>query len=439
MSDDEIRHSERSGLPLPLDQSQVPSTTAQYPLPQFLPPSSQTFQPQYLPLHPLQINIHGSSSTNVSFEPGLNAYENGFPGSSTQYIASQSLGWPAPDSQTAQQRNINPHFQLEHPQYNYSSNLGPGEEKGLPEIVQGSSQNLILGPEDAVTDGIAQLQLSPNMIPDTNLEDPAAYGHEQMSFATAPKGKGKGKQAAFQMSPCDQSASTTLYGIPSDYATPMNPLTPSLLQGLERNDPYYSNTVSQEATNGVIGTAAPPAEADVTAGHVQRSQHDCKCGDGCECTFCVAHPYNQTSNAEAKALQLILDQPETASDQGSRPQSAHGPRLTSPASSQNIVNSMDNQMSAFCYPQSNGRLDQTISNDMRNHPGIHSQQEVFMDPRMESNEWLQAAYVTGNASRGQGTCQCRSGGLCDGCMNHDGLNGLQANHAAQSNDFSDQE
>ena len=94
--------------------------------------------------------------------------------------------------------------------------------------------------------------------------------------------------------------------MPPKLGTRDHPLTPAHQQLLQ-NDPNFYQEVPQFASQGVVGTAALPAEDDPTHLWTERQDpHVCSCGPGCRCAFCITHPYNESSQRQVAEASRTL-------------------------------------------------------------------------------------------------------------------------------------
>ncbi|KAL9126507.1 MAG: hypothetical protein Q9217_004453 [Psora testacea] len=97
------------------------------------------------------------------------------------------------------------------------------------------------------------------------------------------------------------------YNIPQDIGTRDHPVTLAHQQQLQ-NDPGFFQEVPRYASQGVIGIAAPGAETDPTRPCTKRrNSHVCNCGPGCRCVFCIAHPYNESSQRQVAEASRTLE------------------------------------------------------------------------------------------------------------------------------------
>ena len=90
----------------------------------------------------------------------------------------------------------------------------------------------------------------------------------------------------------------TQYNVPQNIGTRDNPVTLAYQQRWQ-NDPQFYQEIPENASQGVVGMAAPPAEnSSGCSGMTAYQTHICSCGPGCRCKFCIAHPYNESSQTQ---------------------------------------------------------------------------------------------------------------------------------------------
>lgn len=107
---------------------------------------------------------------------------------------------------------------------------------------------------------------------------------------------------------------TTVYSVPSTYATAENPMTP------EQQAQLHAQNIPQYAPYGIAGSAAPSAD-QIDANDFM---HECNCGPSCQCAMCAVHPYNPVANAHMEEMADLLASDIGDSGARSRPQSFYG-------------------------------------------------------------------------------------------------------------------
>ncbi|KAL8841505.1 MAG: hypothetical protein Q9170_000888 [Blastenia crenularia] len=126
---------------------------------------------------------------------------------------------------------------------------------------------------------------------------------------------------------------TTVYSLPSTYATQQNPMTFEQHGQMQQNGQLYGQNIPQYALDGINGTAAHPAEQIGAT----EFMHECACGPGCHCTYCVVHPYNPCALANANELAGIRSSDSHASGTGEGL-----PPLQGPVNANGLADAIDN-------------------------------------------------------------------------------------------------
>lgn len=220
---------------------------------------------------------------------------------------------------------------------------------------------------------------------------------------------------------------TTVYSMPATYATAENPLTARQQEHFQRNAHVYSQQVPHYAPLGVIGSAAPPAEGT----DILSLSHNCTCGPSCQCVFCVAHPYNESTRDRVHSLAHML------SDEGdygpkSPLQSPYGSPFQSAASPSSMTSTshrmhIDEILHPSNLPQPRG----FSSADYGGHiyPGLpNGSLAEAQQPAVSSSGYLTMAYEydplqLDRCTDPTGTCRCGDSCTCVGCLIHSGHNG----------------
>ena len=219
---------------------------------------------------------------------------------------------------------------------------------------------------------------------------------------------------------------TTVYSMPATYATAENPLTARQQEFFQRNSHVYTQQVPHYAPLGVIGSAAPPAEAD----EMLSLAHNCTCGPTCQCIFCVAHPYNGPTRDRVQCLADLLSDDGVYSPETHL--SPYGSPFHSPADSSSIPSTnhrmhIEDILHPSDVPQSrefsssgygsgghsaipNGSLAEAAQ------PSISSSGYLTMEYEYASMPYERCADSTG-------TCRCRDSCDCVGCLTHSGHDG----------------
>lgn len=230
------------------------------------------------------------------------------------------------------------------------------------------------------------------------------------------------------------TSQTTLYTIPPSYATANHPLTAQQLAFLQQNPHLYTQTVPQHAPFGIIGQAAPPAEAITTLSPA----HNCNCGASCECLGCAAHPFNTTTRSHVQSLGAIIAHGEHDSLS-----SIHSPpNYDIPLDHPFPVHSMAPILPHFYNP--NISSTPTTSTPSAHQPAITTtastpwspppsnavggQQIPFLSSEYYTMEIpMDAPGLTVSCTDVSGSCQCGDDCACVGCLTHTGHNGIPLN------------
>ena len=226
---------------------------------------------------------------------------------------------------------------------------------------------------------------------------------------------------------------TTLYTIPSSYATATHPLTPQQLAFLQQNPQLYSQTVPQHAPFGIVGQVAPPAEG------MPRlvPAHNCNCGSGCECLGCAAHPFNATTRSHVQSLGALIAHGEHDSMSNVHPQPVHDVTTGHSFSVHNIP-----PLGPHSYDP-NFPLRSSISTPNVQQPALNSNSLPPWSPPPDNGNgpvgeqvpFLSSAYYTmeipmdppaphASCTDVSGSCQCGDDCACIGCLTHTGHNGI---------------
>ncbi|KAL8714947.1 MAG: hypothetical protein Q9225_006488 [Loekoesia sp. 1 TL-2023] len=113
---------------------------------------------------------------------------------------------------------------------------------------------------------------------------------------------------------------TTVYSVPSTYATAENPMTLEQQAQLQQSARLHAQNIPQYAPYGITGSVAPSAE-QIDANDFM---HECNCGPSCQCPLCAVHPYNPVANAHMEEMADLLASDIGDSGARSRPQSFYG-------------------------------------------------------------------------------------------------------------------
>ncbi|KAL9101580.1 MAG: hypothetical protein Q9163_003180 [Psora crenata] len=104
-----------------------------------------------------------------------------------------------------------------------------------------------------------------------------------------------------------QNPHIAVYNLPQGLGTRDHPVTLAHQHQLQ-NDPSLYQELPQFASQGAVGMAAPPTEDDSTRPSMKHyNHHTCSCGPGCRCVFCIAHPYNESSQRQVAEASRTLE------------------------------------------------------------------------------------------------------------------------------------
>ncbi|KAL8709569.1 MAG: hypothetical protein Q9220_005661 [cf. Caloplaca sp. 1 TL-2023] len=101
-----------------------------------------------------------------------------------------------------------------------------------------------------------------------------------------------------------------LFYMPPGLATAEHPFTAGHQAQYEHNAQHYPLHMLFHAPTGIAGEAAPPAEGYTAPGHT----YECICGPGCQCIFCLAHPFNAPTQQVVQQLARLAEQDNNASE-----------------------------------------------------------------------------------------------------------------------------
>lgn len=230
----------------------------------------------------------------------------------------------------------------------------------------------------------------------------------------------------FSPFPFAQVPQTTVYRMPATYATAENPLTARQQEYFQRNSHVYTQQVPHYAPLGVIGSAAPPAEAD----EILSLAHNCTCGPTCQCIFCVAHPYNGPTRDRVQCLADLLSDDGVYSPETHL--SPYGSPFHSPADASNIPSTnhrmhIEDILHPSDLPQS--REFSSSGYGSGGHSAIpNGSLAEAAQPAISSSGYLTMEYEFASipyerCMDSTGTCRCRDACDCVGCLTHSGHDG----------------
>lgn len=230
----------------------------------------------------------------------------------------------------------------------------------------------------------------------------------------------------FSPFPFAQVPQTTVYSMPATYATAENPLTARQQEFFQRNSHVYTQQVPHYAPLGVIGSAAPPAEAN----EMLSLAHNCTCGPTCQCVFCVAHPYNGPTRDRVQCLADLLSDDGVYSPESHL--SPYGSPFQSPADSSNIPSTNHRmQIEDILHPSDlpPSREFSSSSYGAGGHSAMpNGSLAEAAQPAISSSGYLTMEYEFASmpyerCTDSTGTCRCRDACDCVGCLTHSGHDG----------------
>ena len=219
---------------------------------------------------------------------------------------------------------------------------------------------------------------------------------------------------------------TTVYSMPATYATAENPLTARQQEFYQRNSHVYTQQVPHYAPHGVVGSAAPPAEAN----EMLSLAHNCTCGPTCQCIFCVAHPYNGPTRDRVQCLADLLSNDGVYSPETHL--SPYGSPFQSPVESSNIPSTNQRmQIEDILHPSELPRSREFSSSGYGagGHPAMpNGSLAEAAQPAISSSGYLTMEYEFASmpyerCTDSTGTCRCRDDCDCVGCLTHSGHDG----------------
>lgn len=212
---------------------------------------------------------------------------------------------------------------------------------------------------------------------------------------------------------------TTVYSMPSDYATATNPLTPEQLALLQQGAQLYSFQVPQHAPNGVSGSVAPSAEYV----NPQDIMHECNCGPSCECLVCLVHPFNQTSMERIGEMADLMTSESTEYGARSRPQSWYEDHVRNAAMSSGIDAQDSDRL--VRGPEGTGPSQAMMTGYPAGASNALPGSEAPSPYQLHSRDYVTMQYTfppvgANMCSRGNVACRCGDSCGCMGCRTHTG-------------------
>lgn len=180
---------------------------------------------------------------------------------------------------------------------------------------------------------------------------------------------------------------------------------------------YQANISGPPMHQFYLNTASYPF--DMSLPFVDDSNHDCSCGDSCQCLGCASHPYNETTRQHVQEMGYMMTVNEDEEKSGT---SSPFTGLNSPpAMPSNVPSNRNNLARTNTQPPftDDSTLPSTFDNTI-NSPTYANNQ--FMQP----SEYYTIEYPVGLhlCSDITGTCQCGNDCNCVGCITHSGHDGI---------------
>ncbi|KAI4121839.1 MAG: hypothetical protein LQ338_006137 [Usnochroma carphineum] len=222
----------------------------------------------------------------------------------------------------------------------------------------------------------------------------------------------------------DNMPRTTVFSMPSNYATAENPMTSGQRAQLQHNAQLYAHQVPHYAPYGITGSAAPSAEHINT----QDFMHQCSCGPDCQCFLCVVHPFNPVSNDHIGEMADLMTSESVNDEARSRPQSWYGEPSPNPVSGPEVdAGNWDSMLSTAEGAGTSQMMMNGYPAAATNAYGgnglpaaaaaapyqIHSNDYITMEYRFP-------APGSNMCSNGNSTCRCGDNCNCEGCFTHTG-------------------
>lgn len=154
------------------------------------------------------------------------------------------------------------------------------------------------------------------------------------------------------------------------------------------------------------------------------SNHDCSCGETCQCLGCASHPYNETTTQHVQKMGFLMSIDEENANLNKSTTSLMGPGSSpltmSPNGTTHTPTFADNTM------LQTSNFDSSLSSGGNN--------AFASDQFMQPSEYYTIEYSVGLSlcSNVSGTCQCGNDCSCVGCLTHDGHNGVALQHPSPS-------
>ena len=215
---------------------------------------------------------------------------------------------------------------------------------------------------------------------------------------------------------------TTMYTIPSSYATASHPLHPEQLAQFQYDTQRFSQSVPYYASSGIMGSAAPSADSI----RAFNPAHNCSCGENCSCKFCAVHPYNATTLNSVQDLGRILEESFTQSP--SKPKESCGSPIDVvdglalfPGATSKFLGKTSSSAANTNFEPANQRLTSSSEHDtyttsQDSHPIYSSSSYYTMEYPMQG----EVPFLSCTNTNDSYIC---SDCTCVGCLTHSGHDG----------------
>ncbi|KAI9038770.1 putative copper-activated transcription factor GRISEA [Aspergillus affinis] len=171
-----------------------------------------------------------------------------------------------------------------------------------------------------------------------------------------------------------------------------------------------------------------------------KPDHDCSCGEGCQCLGCASHPFNNTTRQHVQEMGLLvtLDGEQTLEGFNgfqSPPVHANYPSVppmnySLPEFNHTLINGTSH-MGMQPYGEVDTSSNQ-LSNGYSSPPAEYTPGQTLMEP----SEYYTLEYPVGlpsGCSDVTGSCQCGNDCCCVGCLTHSGHDGFSLEATAAEN------
>lgn len=225
----------------------------------------------------------------------------------------------------------------------------------------------------------------------------------------------------------------TSESIPWDSQFYNNNYTPQNNTYPQKSPPYRNESQpSQPATNTNYPGNMGPSSMDqllfnpstypfnVPLPFVNDSNHDCSCGDTCQCLGCASHPFNETTRQHVQEMGYMMTVKEE--DDKSNASSPFAGTKSPPTQISNVPSNHNQTI-----PSHTARSftdDPTLLPSFDNNP--LASPTFASDQFMQPSEYYTLEYPVGFnvCSDITGTCQCGNDCSCVGCITHSGHDGI---------------